>query len=634
MKLKRFVMEAAKEHRFIRREKQRSSLKRKERVAIVGSGPSGLTAAHDLAKKGYQVVVFERSDTPGGALGNTIPRYRLPYSVLWEDIEDILSLGVELRTNFEVGKDCTVDDLFKEGYNAVLLASGLSESRTLNVPGIDCEGIMLALPFLRSVLSANPPVLGKRVVVIGGGNVAIDVARSVRRLGAEKVTMVCLESRDQMPAWDWELKEAEEEGITVMNSWGPRSVYSEEERVKGLELKRCVGIFDSDNCFNPQFDESNIATVRADNIIIAIGQRGDLTCVQGSGIPVTPGGKLECNPQTLSTAQAGLFVSGELLTGPSSSVEAVHDGHRAATAIDHYLRTGNLLEQPVVEIPTLGELPDSVVEKIQKRFPVMLESAKPDERVKHFLEIEKGYTEVQALAEAKRCIACTTGALADEEKCAACLTCVRVCPFGVATVDKTAVMPEDMCQACGLCAAQCPAAAIALKRFGTNQIKGQLSSLLSPSTESAMTQPLIVSYCCLFEVTSREFMKNRSDEYKKSGVYTIMIPCVARLSLYDILVPFELGADGVSIIACSEGTCLYPSAEVRLLNRVGQAKGILEEIGLEGERIDFWKTQSSAEVSWTAFWEISRKKLAQISTKPNLRKNSHDSSRTKTTIRP
>jgi NADPH-dependent glutamate synthase beta subunit-like oxidoreductase len=557
MKLKRFVMEAAKEHRFIRREKQRSSLKRKERVAIVGSGPSGLTAAHDLAKKGYQVVVFERSDTPGGALGNTIPRYRLPYSVLWEDIEDILSLGVELRTNFEVGKDCTVDDLFKEGYNAVLLASGLSESRTLNVPGIDCEGIMLALPFLRSVLSANPPVLGKRVVVIGGGNVAIDVARSVRRLGAEKVTMVCLESRDQMPAWDWELKEAEEEGITVMNSWGPRSVYSEEERVKGLELKRCVGIFDSDNCFNPQFDESNIATVRADNIIIAIGQRGDLTCVQGSGIPVTPGGKLECNPQTLSTAQAGLFVSGELLTGPSSSVEAVHDGHRAATAIDHYLRTGNLLEQPVVEIPTLGELPDSVVEKIQKRFPVMLESAKPDERVKHFLEIEKGYTEVQALAEAKRCIACTTGALADEEKCAACLTCVRVCPFGVATVDKTAVMPEDMCQACGLCAAQCPAAAIALKRFGTNQIKGQLSSLLSPSTESAMTQPLIVSYCCLFEVTSREFMKNRSDEYKKSGVYTIMIPCVARLSLYDILVPFELGADGVSIIACSEGTCLF-----------------------------------------------------------------------------
>jgi NADPH-dependent glutamate synthase beta subunit-like oxidoreductase/coenzyme F420-reducing hydrogenase delta subunit len=634
MKLKRFVMEAAKEHRFIRREKQRSSLKRKERVAIVGSGPSGLTAAHDLAKKGYQVVVFERSDTPGGALGNTIPRYRLPYSVLWEDIEDILSLGVELRTNFEVGKDCTVDDLFKEGYNAVLLASGLSESRTLNVPGIDCEGIMLALPFLRSVLSANPPVLGKRVVVIGGGNVAIDVARSVRRLGAEKVTMVCLESRDQMPAWDWELKEAEEEGITVMNSWGPRSVYSEEERVKGLELKRCVGIFDSDNCFNPQFDESNIATVRADNLIIAIGQRGDLTCVQGSGIPVTPGGKLECNPQTLSTAQAGLFVSGELLTGPSSSVEAVHDGHRAATAIDHYLRTGNLLEQPVVEIPTLGELPDSVVEKIQKRFPVMLESAKPDERVKHFLEIEKGYTEVQALAEAKRCIACTTGALADEEKCAACLTCVRVCPFGVATVDKTAVMPEDMCQACGLCAAQCPAAAIALKRFGTNQIKGQLSSLLSPSTESAMTQPLIVSYCCLFEVTSREFMKNRSDEYKKSGVYTIMIPCVARLSLYDILVPFELGADGVSIIACSEGTCLYPSAEVRLLNRVGQAKGILEEIGLEGERIDFWKTQSSAEVSWTAFWEISRKKLAQISTKPNRRKNSHDSSRTKTTIRP
>jgi NADPH-dependent glutamate synthase beta subunit-like oxidoreductase/coenzyme F420-reducing hydrogenase delta subunit len=633
MKLKRFVMEVAKDYRIKRREQQRPSMKKNEAIGIVGSGPSGLTAAHDLAKMGYQVVVFERSETPGGMLGTTIPRYRLPYSVLWEDIEDVISLGVEVKTNFEIGKNCTIEDLFKEGYNAVLLASGLSESRTLNIPGIDSAGIILALPFLRTVLSSNPPILGKRVVVIGGGNVAIDAARSARRLGAEKVTMVCLESRDQMPAWEWEIRETEEEGIKIMNSWGPKAVYSEDKRVKGLELKKCVRIFDSDNRFNPQFDESDIATVSADNVIIAIGQRGDLTCIQGSGIPVLSGEKLECNPLTLSTTRKGLFVCGELLTGPASSVEAVRDGHRAARAIDHYLRTGDLFEQPTIDLPALGELPDETIEKIQKRYPIMPASTKPDERVKNFLEIEQGFSEGEALSEAKRCMACTTGALADEKKCAACLTCVRVCPFGVATIEKTAFMPEEKCQACGLCAAQCPAAAIALKRFGTNQMKEHLSDLLSSLKSSTRAKPLIVSYNCLFEVTSREFMKNKSKEYRRFGIYTIMVPCVARLSVHDILSPFELGVEGVNIIACSDGTCLYPSAELRLLDRVSQAKGILLEIGLEAERIDFWKTKSSAEVSWTSFWEISRRKLIQINKKSNLRKDNYDSSRKKAALR-
>jgi NADPH-dependent glutamate synthase beta subunit-like oxidoreductase/coenzyme F420-reducing hydrogenase delta subunit len=612
MKLKRFVIEATRDYRLSRGEKFRTVHRKKKKdkkIAVIGSGPSGLTAACDLVKMGYPVTVFERSHTSGGLLGNAIPRYRLPYSVVKEDIEDILSIGVELKTGLEIGNDYKLDELLSQGFQAVLLATGLSESRTLNIPGIDSEGILLALPFLRTVLAPKPPTLGKRVVVIGGGNVAIDVARSARRLGAEKVTIFCLESREQMPAWKWEIEETVEEGISIMDSWGPKSVFSEDGAVKGLELKRCVRVFDENGRFDPRFDDSDTATLMADNAIIAIGQRGDLTCIQGSDLQVNPGERLVCDPQTLATSRQNVFACGELLIGPSSSVESVYDGHRAAKAIAHYLEKGELLRQPPMELTTLESLPDETADKIRKLSPVSIELVPPETRLKDFTEIERGFTEGEALAEAKRCLACTTGALADEEKCAACLNCVRICPFDVATVEKTAVMPEEKCQACGLCAAECPAAAIALKRFGTNKMKEQLQDVFSGLAGDRSTRPLIISYCCLFEVTSRNFITEKSENYRKYGVHRILIPCIARLSVVDILSPFELGADGLTVIGCSEDSCLYPTAEEKLLGRIRHAKKVLEEVGVEGERIDYWKTRGSAEVSWTSFWEISRRKV-------------------------
>jgi len=626
MRLKRFVVEATRDYRISRRKKLTPPHEKNAKIAVVGSGPSGLTAAYDLVKMGLPVTVFERSETPGGLLGHAIPRYRLPYSVVQEDIEDILSAGVQLRTGLVIGRDYSIDDLFEQGYRAVLLATGLSESRTLNIPGIDSRGILLALPFLKSVLSPKPPTMGKRVAVIGGGNVAIDVARSARRLGAERVNMVCLEAPEEMPAWKWEIEEAEDEGIFIMNSWGPKSVFSENGFVRGLELKKCTAVFDADGRFNPRFDDSDTATVSADNVIIAIGQRGDLTCVRGSSLELSPGEKLQCDPETLSTTRNGVFVCGELLIGPASSVEAVRDGHRAAKAIAHYVDSGDLLKQPFMELPALCELPDETAEKIKKQTPVTVELLSPELRLKAFSEVEQGFTEKEALAESKRCLACTTGALADEEKCAACLTCVRICPFGVATIEKTAIMPEEKCQACGLCAAECPAAAIALKRYGTNQMREQLQGVLSGMTPKKVPSPLIISYCCLFEVTSRGFIAEKAAEYRRSGVYSILVPCVARLSVPDILSPFELGADGLTIIGCTNGQCLYPTAEERLLRRIRQAKKVLVEVGVEGERIDYWKTEGSAEVSWTSFWEISRRKLLQI----NRGMMRHDSSREKT----
>jgi formate dehydrogenase beta subunit len=604
--LKRFVVENTREYRLLRRKWVEPS--RKEKVAVIGSGPAGLTAAHDLAKLGFGVVVYEKNDMPGGMLGTAIPRYRLPYEVVKEDIDDILSLGVDVRTGYEIGAGIGIEGLRDAGYAAILIATGLSESRTLGIPGIDSEGVLLAIPFLNTVAVGRGSSLGDRVVVIGGGNVALDVARCARRLGVEKVTLVSLESWEEMPAWKWEIDETVQEGVEVRNSWGPRAIFAEDGVVRGLELKKCTAVFDETGRFNPSFDEGDISTLIADSIIIAIGQWSDLTCIEGSAVKATRD-RLEYERETLATTEEGIFACGEVVTGPGAAVEAVRDGHRAARAIVHYLDTGELLKQPVTKPPSLGDIPLDIAEKIKQRAPVIPELAAAEMRVRGFSEIERGFTEAQALAEAKRCLACTTGALADEEKCAGCLTCVRICPFGVATVEKTAVMPQELCQACGLCAAECPAAAIALKRFGTNRMKEEIEGLFAGIQMRADLHPLIVSYCCLFEVTSRQLVRSEPSDAVRTGVARVMVPCVARLSVVDILAPFELGADAVVIISCTEGDCLYPTAEERLSVRVRRAKGVLDEIGLGGERIDHWRTEISAEVSWSAFWELSKRKL-------------------------
>ncbi|UCH33774.1 MAG: FAD-dependent oxidoreductase [Armatimonadota bacterium] len=607
--LKRFVVETTRDYRSRRRAPAKRT--RSERIAVVGAGPAGLTAAHDLARAGFGVTVFEGSSEPGGMLGTTIPRYRLPYDVLREDIDDILALGVELRAACAVGRDVGLAELQRE-FAATLIATGLSESRALGVPGIDSHGVLLALPLLRAVCSGNPPALGERVVVIGGGNVAIDVARCARRLGATHVTMACLEARGEMPAWDWEIEEAVEEGVGLAPSWGPQSVAAEQGAVRAIELQRCTRVFDEDGRFSPAFDESETSVVEADTIVLAIGQRADLTCLQDSGVRIGRDDRLEYDPETMLTSERGVFACGEVTTGPGAAVEAVADGHRAARAIQHFLDTGELLKQaPKDELPSIGDLPDETVERITARERVQVSLTPAAARIADFSEIERGFTEAEARAEAQRCLACTTGAFVDEERCAACLTCVRICPFGVAAVTSTAAMPEEKCQACGLCAAVCPAAAIALKRFGAERVKDDLERVLSEAADRS-APALIVSFCCLFETTSRRFLDETPQDVAETGVARVLVPCVGRLSVPDMLAPFEHGADAVCVIACADGECLYPTAEERLSTRVDQVKQVLDEIGLGGERIDLWRTKESAEVSWTAFWQVSRRKLALI----------------------
>jgi formate dehydrogenase beta subunit len=607
--LKRFVVEATQDYRVKRRGPIPRS--RTERIAVIGAGPAGLTAAHDLARLGFGVTVFDAAAQPGGMLGLAIPRYRLPYDVVREDIDDILALGVELRAGCVVGRDIALAELQRD-FQAVLIATGLSESRGLGVPNIDSRGVLLALPVLRAIRAGEPVPLGDRVVVVGGGNVAVDVARCIRRVGATDVTIACLESREQMPAWEWEIEEALEEGIKLAPSWGPVEVLADHGGVTGIALKRCLSVFDERGQFSPAFDEDETTTLPADAIVLAIGQRGDLTCVNGSAVRTAGGGRLEYDSEAMTTSEEGVFACGEVTTGPGSAVEAVADGHRAARAIQHFLDTGDILRQPrEAEPPTVADLPEETIERIRERARVEVSRAPAEARIKGFGEIDRGFTESEARAEAQRCLACTTGAFVDEERCAGCLACVRICPFGVATVNSTAVMAEEKCQACGLCAAVCPAAAIALKRFGAERIEQDLKHLLSGNGELS-SHGLVVSFCCLFEATSRKLLHESPEEVGDTGIARVLVPCVGRLSVPDLLAPFEHGADAVCVIACAEGECLYPTAEERLEDRVEQANRVLSEIGLGEGRIDLWRTQKSAEVSWTAFWEVARRKLARI----------------------
>lgn len=616
--LKRFLVENTKEYRIARRKKPAES--RAGSVAVIGSGPGGLTAALDLALLGYRVTVYEKDSRLGGMLAHAIPRYRLPVEALAEDIEDILAAGVEVRTDCEVGRDISLDELQKEN-NAILIAIGLSDSHSLPIPGVESQGVFLGTTFLWDIANGMNPVLGDRTLVVGGGNVAIDIARAAKRLGPSKVYMACLEKREEMPAWEWEIDEAEQEGIEILNSWGPKSILEENGRVTGIEFKSCVSVFDDQRRFSPSYDESVTTSVEVDSVIIAIGQKADLGFLAKTPV-VAERGRLICNRTSMTTSERGVFACGEVMTGPGSAIQAIATGHDAAKVISHFLETGETLELPQRAVTTIGELPAATA-ALAKRFErVEVSLTDPAERIKNFSPIEPGYSEAEALAESRRCLACATGAvLKSAAHCAGCLTCVRICPFGVARVEKTAVMPAQQCQTCGLCAAECPAAGIALSRFATNGMKDTLGAILSKSDASKIARPFVVSYCCLNETTSRKFlMEQTEEEIRQSGILRVMIPCVSRLSTIDLLSPFELGADKVCVIACSENGCFYPGAEELLAKRVNRARKFLDQIGVGQNNLQLFKTEGSAEEYWPRIWEefrsasektVDRSELAQ-----------------------
>ena len=392
-------------------EKEPFPVTRSEKIAVVGAGPAGLTCAYFLRKTGYNVTVYESQPVAGGMLGITIPEFRLPREVIQEEIRYIESCGVEILYNSPIDARHTVNDLMNEGYSAVFIAAGAQASKRIGIPGEEegLEGLSYGLAFLTDVRMGKEITLKGKTLVVGGGNVAIDVARTALRKGTEDVQIFCLESREEMPAWDKEVEEALDEGIAINTSWGPTRIISHEGSVTGVEFVRCVSVFDEEGRFNPSFDDTTTQVVETDNLLISIGQAPDPSFLSEDGqLERALWGTLAVEENTLSTNIKGVFAGGDFTTGPTYLIRAIASGRRAALAIDNYIQgdTGRIeiLDEKTEMAEDAGLALEEESTEEKPRIEVELES--PQERVKDFREIEKGFNVEQALREATRCLRC------------------------------------------------------------------------------------------------------------------------------------------------------------------------------------------------------------------------------------
>jgi heterodisulfide reductase subunit A-like polyferredoxin len=405
---------------------KKAEITSKKTVGVVGAGPSGLTCALRLRDSGYAVTVYDEAGEPGGMLVSCLPEYRIPKANAMQDIERILAAGIDLKPGTKVGRDVTLKQL-KKRHDAVYVAVGCQTAAELPGQTADSKRVLPGLDFLRDVKrGAKVERLGKKVVVIGGGNVAVDCARSALRLGAEEASMLCLEtrnldSRDRMPAHAWEIEAAEEEGVVIRCCFGPKKIVTKSGRVSGVETMRCTSVYSDDGSFAPVYDkECTTETIPADSVIVAIGQRSQL---EGFEELKQTRGRIETDPLTLETSVPGVFAGGDIVSGPASIVEAVHHGNEAAVSISRYLSGENLREgrktrdeerRANEELPE-KELPEFVEKKYREIMPV----AAAGRRVRNFGECELGLSEEQALAEASRCLECGV--------CSECLECERAC---------------------------------------------------------------------------------------------------------------------------------------------------------------------------------------------------------------
>ncbi|KRT77749.1 MAG: hypothetical protein XU14_C0006G0043 [Armatimonadetes bacterium CSP1-3] len=392
-----------------------------ERVAVVGSGPAGLTAAKDLAQLGYAVTVLEALPVPGGMMRVGIPEHRLPVPIVEREIADIVDLGVELRCGTRVGH---VRDLFADGFNAVFLATGAHRARKLPIPGADLPGVLVSTDVLQNHRLGMPVPLGRRVLVLGGGNVGFDVARTCVRLGAAEVHVACPESRETMPAHPWEIEAAEEEGVQVHPSTAFVQVVEQDGRATGLLCRRVRSMhFDEARRLHMDVVEGSEHVLEADTVIFAIGLAPQLDLVEGlEGITTTPWGSLCVDPATQATGHAGLFAGGDVATGMAFVVDAIAAGHRAARGIHAFLRGMALeLEAPVqVAKLTPAEIKARLARGQIRRQPrAGVHPLPPEVRRTSFVEIDEGFTEDEARLEASRCLACGV--------CSECLECVLAC---------------------------------------------------------------------------------------------------------------------------------------------------------------------------------------------------------------
>lgn len=398
-----------------------------KRVAIAGSGPAGLTAAYFLARMGHRVTVYEALPVPGGMMRVGIPSYRLPAEVLQREINNILAQGVELRVYHPISD---VNELLRQGYDAVFLAIGAHQPQHLNIPGEDADGVLHGVPFLRQVNLGERVVLGKRVLVVGGSNTAVDAARSALRIGAESVYIVYRRSRAEMPANEWEIEQAEHEDIVLQLLTQPIEVLSRNGQVTGVRCIRTrLGEPDESGRRRPVPVPGTEFVIEADTLIAAVAQAPESSFLKPDhGLEIAPWGTFKVNPQTLETNRPGIFAGGDAARGPGELIEAIADGRRAALSIDRYLRDEPLIDErdldPLsIARPTDRELAETIErDDVNAEHREVMSTAPAKERIRDFREVRLGLTEEQAIAEAQRCLRCGI--------CSECYQCEKVCAPG------------------------------------------------------------------------------------------------------------------------------------------------------------------------------------------------------------
>lgn len=401
-----------------------------EQIAIIGGGPAGLSCAFYLAEKGYKPTVFEKNEKPGGMLVYGIPSFKLEKDVVDAEIDIIRQMGVDIRCGIEVGKDVTLDDLRAEGYQAFYIAIGCQGGRKAGIEGEDAEGVMTAVDFLRTVGADESYQVPGRSVVLGGGNVAIDVARTSSRCGSPEVSMFCLESRDIMPASKDEIAEAEEEGITINCGWGPKEILTENGKVTGIILKKCVSVFDDDHRFDPKYDEDETITVPCEHVFLSIGQSivwGDL--LKNSKVEFGRGGAAVADPVTYQTNEPDVFVGGDVYTGPKFAIDAIAAGKEAAVSIHRFVQPHSSLtigrnRRQFVELDKKNIKVEDY-DHSERQIPPMDESI---DHKKSFRDARKPFTEEQVKTETARCLGCGASVV-DENRCIGCGVCTTKCEF-------------------------------------------------------------------------------------------------------------------------------------------------------------------------------------------------------------
>ncbi len=501
--------------------------KKDKKIAVVGSGPAGIACAHDLALMGYEVTIFEALDQTGGMLRFGIPEYRLPRGVIEREIDLLVKMGVSIRTGTPLTKDFNLQSLRKDNYEAIFLSVGAMQGRDLKLPGKDKDGCIKAVDYLLNLNKGYRVELGKKVVVIGGGLVALDTARSVVREfyspmeeiektadavagqaaldaargairgGASEVHVFSLESYEEMPATQTiqgneEIEQAEEEGIIFHPSWGPKEILGE-KNVSGIEFIACTKVFDDDGRFNPKFDDSKTMSFDTDSVILAIGQQADFSFIsKKDGIEITSGGTIKINPETLQTTSPWVFAGGDAAFGPRIAIEAVANGKTAALSIHEFLSKGKSTKSVQVQI---NKIPKNTYSMFQnyEMFDRSMPNTLDIERRTGIAEVEKVFEENEAIKQAQRCLVCHTDTIYDPELCVLCGRCSDVCPqkclkfVSIEDVDipedqlnaafnhyqyknndepLTVLLKDDTeCIRCGLCALRCPTEAMTMEKF-------------------------------------------------------------------------------------------------------------------------------------------------------------------------